>query len=157
MPIRFRCVYCNQLLGISRRKAGTIVRCTTCQGQLIVPDPDDGTTEPAPEGPVLNRPTVAQEEKTAAKPDLFEQGDFDDLLQPNSGGSSPAAVAAPPKPSSARRKADAPSPAPAVTLAPPAGLVLTRRQLTLLTGLLILGLGLAFAGGLLLGLSLRGG
>src|SRR5262249_42175047 len=48
MPIRFRCVYCNQLLGISRRKAGTIVRCTTCEGQLIVPNPDDpATTEPA--------------------------------------------------------------------------------------------------------------
>ena len=42
MPIRFRCVYCNQLLGIARRKAGTIVRCTSCQGQLIVPD---GTLE----------------------------------------------------------------------------------------------------------------
>src|SRR5213075_497115 len=48
MPIRFRCVYCNQLLGISRRKAGTIVRCTTCEGQLIVPEPNEAvTTEPA--------------------------------------------------------------------------------------------------------------
>ena len=28
MPVRFRCVYCNQLLGISSRKAGTVVRCT---------------------------------------------------------------------------------------------------------------------------------
>src|SRR5947209_460375 len=27
MPIRFRCAYCNQLMGIARRKAGTVVRC----------------------------------------------------------------------------------------------------------------------------------
>src|SRR4051794_39841908 len=41
MPIRFRCAYCNQLMGISRRKAGTIVRCPKCSGQVVVPNPDD--------------------------------------------------------------------------------------------------------------------
>src|SRR5262249_32266945 len=39
MPIRFRCAYCNQLMGIARRKAGTVVRCPRCAGQVIVPDP----------------------------------------------------------------------------------------------------------------------
>ena len=34
VPIRFRCAYCNQLMGISRRKAGTVVRCPTCSGRL---------------------------------------------------------------------------------------------------------------------------
>ena len=44
MPIRFRCAYCNQLLGIARRKAGTVVRCPTCSGQVIVPaeQPEEG-------------------------------------------------------------------------------------------------------------------
>src|SRR5207248_11693560 len=37
MPIRFRCAYCNQLMGIARRKAGTIVRCPKCAGEVIVP------------------------------------------------------------------------------------------------------------------------
>jgi DNA-directed RNA polymerase subunit RPC12/RpoP len=40
MPIRFRCAYCNQLMGISRRKAGTVVRCPKCAGEIIVPAPD---------------------------------------------------------------------------------------------------------------------
>ena len=41
MPIRFRCAYCNQLMGIARRKAGTVVRCPTCAGQVIVPTMED--------------------------------------------------------------------------------------------------------------------
>lgn len=38
MPIKFRCAYCNKLLGISRRKAGTVVRCPSCEGQVVVPN-----------------------------------------------------------------------------------------------------------------------
>jgi hypothetical protein len=41
MPIRFRCAYCNQLMGIARRKAGTVVRCPRCTGELIVPATPD--------------------------------------------------------------------------------------------------------------------
>ena len=40
MPIRFRCAYCNQLMGISHRKAGKVVRCPKCAGEIIVPVPD---------------------------------------------------------------------------------------------------------------------
>src|SRR5262245_2200712 len=157
MPIRFRCVYCNQLLGISRRKAGTIVRCTSCEGQLIVPDPNEGTTEPAPKGPEI-QPTAVREEPAAAKPDIFEQGDFDALLEPYTSGSA-AAVASPPKPPSSRSREAAPSPAPSglSPITQPAGLLLSRRQLTIISVVVVLVLGLAFAGGLLLGLSLRGG
>ena len=39
MPIRFRCAYCDQLMGISRRKAGTVVNCPKCKGQVEVPRP----------------------------------------------------------------------------------------------------------------------
>ncbi len=37
MPIRFRCAYCNQLMGIATRKCGTVVRCPRCAGEVIVP------------------------------------------------------------------------------------------------------------------------
>jgi hypothetical protein len=37
MPIRFRCAYCNQLMGIATRKSGTVVRCPRCAGEVIVP------------------------------------------------------------------------------------------------------------------------
>lgn len=48
MPIRFRCAYCNQLLGIARRKAGTVIRCPKCQGNVIVPapEPEEGSLPP---------------------------------------------------------------------------------------------------------------
>jgi hypothetical protein len=159
MPIRFRCVYCNQLLGISRRKAGTIVRCTSCEGQLIVPDPNEGATEPAPKGPEV-QPTAVRQDQPAPNPDLFEQGDFDALLEPYRAGNGPAAVASPPKPPSSRLKGSAsPSPAPSGVSSATSltGLVLSRAQLTVISVVLVLTLGLAFAGGLLLGLSLRGG
>jgi phage FluMu protein Com len=66
MPIRFRCSYCNQLLGISRRKAGTNVRCPTCAGQVFVPSKDEAATVPGREDP---------------NPFVFDRNDFDGLLQ----------------------------------------------------------------------------
>ena len=38
MPIRFRCPFCDQLLGISRRKVGAVVDCPRCRGRVGVPD-----------------------------------------------------------------------------------------------------------------------
>lgn len=69
MPIRFRCAYCNQLMAISRRKAGNVVSCPKCAGDIIVPSPD-GT---APNNQHTDRP-----------PNLaFEDPDFDaDLDHP---------------------------------------------------------------------------
>lgn len=53
MPIRFRCAYCNQLMGISHRKVGTIVRCPKCSGQVVVPHMDETpeTDRLAPQAP----------------------------------------------------------------------------------------------------------
>ena len=47
MPIRFRCSYCNRLLGIASRKAGTDTTCPHCGQAITVPAaPDeDGRTE----------------------------------------------------------------------------------------------------------------
>jgi hypothetical protein len=46
-PIKFRCYQCNQLLGVSRSKVGSIVTCPKCATELIVPEPD----ETIPSGP----------------------------------------------------------------------------------------------------------
>jgi phage FluMu protein Com len=45
MPIRFRCAYCNQLMGIAKRKAGQVVTCPKCAGQVVVPTPDPAMEE----------------------------------------------------------------------------------------------------------------
>jgi hypothetical protein len=157
MPIRFRCVYCNQLLGISRRKAGMTVRCTTCDGQLIVPDPNAASTELADEGlPPQPPQSVTKEPPPHKGSQLFERDDFGDVLEPFQFRSSPAAVANSPAPSSSVRT-ERPS-FPTLPTAPPVtdpGLVLNRKQVTLASVLIVLGLGLSFAIGLWVGLSLR--
>jgi hypothetical protein len=105
MPIRFRCVYCEQLLGIARRKSGTVVKCPNCAGQLIVPLPESDDDDAGPDAPTAStddvggsRRAVTQMEKTAPAPVpvpvrepqatvseagmLFERSDFDELLKP---------------------------------------------------------------------------
>ena len=67
MPIRFRCVYCDKLLGIARRKAGAVVNCPQCQQPLIVPTP-----EPEAEATASGEPNK-----------LFERDDLEDMLNPN--------------------------------------------------------------------------
>lgn len=47
MPIKFRCHHCQQMLGISRSRAGAIVDCPGCGRTLRVPN-TDGTTDPLP-------------------------------------------------------------------------------------------------------------
>ena len=47
MPIKFRCDYCKQLLGIAHSKAGSLVDCPTCGRTLRVPNVD-GTVDPPP-------------------------------------------------------------------------------------------------------------
>jgi hypothetical protein len=164
MPIRFRCVYCNQLLGISKRKAGTIVRCTSCQGQLIVPEPSDPATEaadadearqglgPAPVTEAASRPQ-------AASGGVFEDDEFGAFLEPLNGGAGGPAVASAPAPS-ARRSGPRPTSGVApglVTAAAPApALSVSRQGLTAAILVAVLALGLSFAGGLWLGLALGG-
>jgi hypothetical protein len=165
MPIRFRCAYCNQLLGIARRKAGTVVRCPTCAGQVVVPSVDQPEEKPPPNQP------------------LFERSDFDDLFdnepakiegvpEPRAGGAVPqgtgggaAGTAAPPAPlplpggpwgTQAEPDAglDSPLPQGAPAYGPPArppGIVLSPTKATVLTVIVVVGLAVAFAAGLLVG------
>jgi hypothetical protein len=155
MPIRFRCVYCNQLLGISRRKAGTTVRCTTCDGQLIVPDPAAAATELAEDGTPPPQ-SVTKEPAPVKGSQLFERDDFGDVLEPFQYQSSPAAVANPPAQSPSVRKERPSFPTLPTTpaLTDPV-FALNRKQATMASVLIVLALGLAFAIGLWVGLSLR--
>lgn len=53
MPIKFRCSYCRQFLGISRSRVGGIVDCPTCGRSIRVPGLD-GVAAPLP-SPELDR------------------------------------------------------------------------------------------------------
>jgi len=52
-PIKFRCYRCNQLLGVSRSKVGSIVTCPKCATELIVPEPDETTPSGPPSTPEM--------------------------------------------------------------------------------------------------------
>lgn len=163
MPIRFRCAYCNQLLGISRRKSGKVVRCPTCAGQVVVPSVDEVPDEnDAPEAPA----------PAAGGGQLFEGSEIDRLLE-GAGGDQPSALASvgreTMKPASApavQVPAAAPAPAPAAVVpapmpmaasgpapgARPPGLWLTPAQATLVSVLAVIALAVTFGAGLLVGL-----
>src|SRR5262245_48901585 len=95
MPIRFRCAYCNQLLGISRRKAGKVVRCPTCAGQVIVPPSPSQANSPPSSKPAAE---AAGAQTSEAAPNDMPLGDetFDVVpLNPNQAGQFPAGLPAP--------------------------------------------------------------
>jgi hypothetical protein len=173
MPIRFRCAYCNQLLGIARRKAGTVVRCPTCAGQVVVPAADAGA-EPDPDEP-----------RPAGDQPVFERSDFDELFnnpkpateaaEPTAGAPSPrkqagggTGTAAPPAEAPVHDEAWGTHADPDVEVEPlgippqggpsgfqppyrPSGIVLSPTKATILTVVIVVGLAVAFAAGLLVG------
>jgi phage FluMu protein Com len=145
MPIRFRCAYCNQLMAIATRKAGTVVRCPTCAGQVVVPTSEAAAQQaPAKQG-------------ENPKPALFEGSDFDELFQDQA----PPAPAYNPAPQPA-----APAPGAGFDVEPlafqqpaggqrfatrPSGLVLSPGKATALFLIVVLLLGVSFIAGLLVG------
>jgi phage FluMu protein Com len=146
MPVRFRCHYCNQLLGIARRKIGMEVSCPTCHNQVTVPPTDS---------PDVDQPAVK-------KDPLFEGSDLDALLQPAvAAPPEPAKMAPPPAPGWAAPPAPPPpasfhvepypAPAPWTPPAPAPGVTLSPVQLTMLAVGAVVILALAFAAGLLIG------
>ena len=54
MPIRFYCPFCDQLLGIASRKAGSAIECPGCKGQVGVPLPGADPVVPTGGGSVPN-------------------------------------------------------------------------------------------------------
>jgi hypothetical protein len=74
MPIRFYCCFCHQLLGIATRKAGTVIECPTCKGQVWVPNPDEpgDLDQPPPYlQPGMQPPGGAPSLSPGASPDAY--------------------------------------------------------------------------------------
>ncbi|MCS6851134.1 MAG: hypothetical protein NZ700_08210 [Gemmataceae bacterium] len=150
MPIRFRCSYCNQLMGIARRKAGTVVRCPSCHGELVVPQPDDEAPPPPKPHHAGGSPP------TSANP--FEQSDFDRVLEVPRPGPAPDKTAG-----VAPRPDDRPAAGAAINVerlspeelqklaANRPGILLTPRRAAVLGVLVVLLLAGAFLGGVFVG------
>jgi DNA-directed RNA polymerase subunit RPC12/RpoP len=165
MPIRFRCVYCEKLLGIARRKAGAVVNCPHCGEKLIVPTPEEGAEAPGTQDEGTRGTEEEQALAPAGGPQLFERSDFEALLQSEptfrSGDdeSGPPKSAKPkPPPPQFDLESDFPEKKPAPPLPalekPPAvepGVYLSPKWLTWLSVAGVLLLALAFALGLVVG------
>jgi hypothetical protein len=145
MPIRFRCAYCNQLLGIARRKAGTVVRCPGCSGQVVVPSleeaglADKGPARPSPgafEGNDIDKMLEGTEQPSVIAP---HPGQGPVLASQYAGGGAPPALM--------------PGGGPQATA--PAGIWLSPTKATFLSVGAVIALALAFAGGLIVGLFLK--
>ena len=148
MPVKFRCKYCNQLMGIARRKAGTDVNCPTCNGVLRVPYQDSEEAGTMATG------------QTATPQPAFENSDFEAHLRGDV-QNQPVATAPPPtagglplpgtvwNPQAPQRFDVEPAlPSPAAT---PPGIVLSNGLATLLTIAIIFLMALSFSLGLLVG------
>ena len=150
MPIRFRCAYCNQLMAIATRKAGTVVRCPTCAGQVVVPNVQPSAQQ------------APAKDKQPAAGAVFERSDFDELFQ---NPAAPPPATQPPGFPLGAEPAPAPPPGPGFDVEPlalggagrvrpggqPAGLFLTTAKGVLLALIVAVLLGLAFLAGLLVG------
>src|SRR5262249_11509480 len=145
MPIRFRCQYCNQLMGIARRKAGTEVECPTCKGKVIVPQ--SSAEIEAPPG--------------AARGGLLEDSDIHDVLHPTklpnptAAGAKPATAAANPFHFQGSYDVEPVPGAKAAPMDPPpvGAIVLSPTKATIIAVAVILGLAVAFCLGVFVGMS----
>jgi phage FluMu protein Com len=143
MPIRFRCAYCNQLLGIARRKAGTVVRCPGCAGQVVVPSLEEAG---------LAEKTVNPQQVTAGPPKPFEGNDIDRVLE---GADEPSVVQPGGGPVFASQAAGPPgSSVGAGSLRSP-GIWLSPARATLFSVVVVVALAVAFGLGLMVGLMLH--
>ena len=149
MPIRFRCVYCNKLLGIARRKGGAVVNCPQCHQPLIVPtpEPDNSATAAATAGAGA----------TSASPGpskLFERDDFDVLLdEDQTFPADPPAIPRYASPSAPPFAAERGLPNPSRRAAKP--IVIGKMTAILVGCLVLLLLAIAFGAGILVGRALQ--
>jgi hypothetical protein len=152
MPIRFRCAFCSQLLGIARRKSGSVINCPTCGGPLVVPrEADNQPAALEPPGDEPNR--------------LLEDCDVDILLRPPATGhalESEARVSASPEGGLATQPSGLASVASSTptsesrvgvphSVAPHVGLLITPGRATVLAVVLVVLLAAAFVVGFLVG------
>lgn len=79
MPIKFRCQYCRQLMGIARRKAGSMVDCTSCTKPVLVPFHDE-PDKPRVPPPLMPNLAVPNPVPANSRLPMFERPDFEDQL-----------------------------------------------------------------------------
>lgn len=157
MPIRFKCPTCERMLSIARRKAGTRVVCPRCEDDVMVPDADladeeEVNVEPVDESPGSGTKPIAigapPKPKPQARPKqdkLFEESDFEQLLDEKVKNAADEAAAKKPEPS--KPIPTPPTPEPLVEK----GVILSRGAAVILSVLMLVLLGLAFATGYLIG------
>jgi phage FluMu protein Com len=167
MPIRFRCAYCNQLLGIAHRKAGTVVRCPTCAGQVVVPDPNTANVEkPAPQpagAPLFERsdfdelfgPIERQKEPLDKKDRVVTAASLPELALPAPPPAPPPRTVAGPSDYDVEKLSVVSAPSFANRSLVAHGILLSPAKATFLTVAVIIALVLSFSAGLLVGLLLR--
>jgi hypothetical protein len=153
MPIRFRCSHCQQLMGIARRKAGQLVRCPSCEGEVRVPG--ESSVPASPDVPLPPQFTAPPSPEGGP---VFDRSDFDALLHapPTGHTAAPPALRPPPAQAGAagagRRPGLVPNVEPVSLAAGTAhGLVLSPRQVTLGAALAVVIVAVAFAAGVLVG------
>lgn len=138
MPIRFRCQFCNQLMGIARRKAGQFVHCPNCRNEVQVPLEE---IAPAPRPVPQPFPAPLPPPAPAPAADPFDRDDFEAMLN------GPGTIAPAPRPVLREEDYDVEP----VIQPPPPGVVLTSGKVTVVAVVLILLLAIAFGAGLLVG------
>jgi DNA-directed RNA polymerase subunit RPC12/RpoP len=140
MPIRFRCVSCDKLMGISRRKAGSRVRCPACASEVVVPN-EAGDPPTAP----------------ASQPPLFERSEFRNLFEfpawnkLESNKAAPADVAPPNGDAAGQSESSAVASKFEPNRPSPGAMLVTRGQLLRVYVLLAFALAVAFAFGVIVG------
>jgi hypothetical protein len=155
MAIRFRCPFCTQRLGIGSRKAGTVVECPKCHGQVTVPRSDGRGVEVAPPRPPAALFERLDLEEWSPSPVHRELSPVATAKREEPAGPVPGFPAIPklPQPEPLARDAGQVEPvgSPAPMMVPSPGILLSSRQAAVLTVVVIVLLGLAFAAGLVVG------
>jgi phage FluMu protein Com len=65
--LRFRCSSCNQLLGVSSKKAGAVIACPRCSAELKVPSPEEAAALAEASRPVPTAGAEARMAKSTAR------------------------------------------------------------------------------------------
>jgi hypothetical protein len=139
-------------MGIARRKAGTVVRCPTCSGEVVVPTAEASTSQGDSSAPQKPAPV------------LFEHQDFDQLFGPTTGEPRREKPASTPRkvpvsdgspveaaPLDLEMLTDPREPAELLPAPPPAGILLSPLVGVLLGVFVLILVALAFVAGYLVG------
>jgi hypothetical protein len=114
VPLKFRCYQCNQLLGVSRSKAGSVLACPKCGAELVVPQPaESAATTPGGTTDFGWLPPAPETSETGIDLDLLDIRPEDIRVEPG------VITEPPPPPPAPTPPPTAPEPSPEVFIPPP--------------------------------------